>query len=188
MKTFLFLGKGGSGKTTLSILFSTKLRETGSVYLASLDPSHNLSDYMRMKIGDRGRKVRGVYAREIDLEKALSKFLDEISKEMRTLYPGLELFSTGEELEVLKNSPGSLEGAILEVLKEILKTDFDYLVLDMPPTGLALRFLTLVISNRVWAQKLIKVRRKIVEEKESIENIEGRESKRDLIEEELKRS
>jgi arsenite-transporting ATPase len=189
MKFLYFIGKGGVGKTTCALSTAIQLHGRGKrVYLVSLDPAHNIGDLLGIEVGDRGRELaENFILREVDLDKAVGKYLDRSRRLLRELSPHLEVFNLEESLNLMKSAPGTEEGALIEVFKEIIREKFDILILDLPPTGLALRFLSLPEINLLWIEKLFALRERIVSLRKSLKRIKGEEEEGDVILSELKK-
>lgn len=180
MKVCFFVGKGGTGKTTVSLAYGLGLSKAGfKTLVVSLDPAHNLGDALDLKIGNRLRKLEhNLYAIEIDVEKIIKKYLTDLSQRMKGLFKYLSVIGLEKYFDVLQFSPGMEEYSILEVLKEFISSkDFDLILFDMPPTGIALRVLGIPEISVLWAERLIELRKKIISRRKMIENVEEKNLK-----------
>ena len=157
-----FLGKGGVGKSTSSALTALHLVNSGKkVLLASMDPAHNQSDILQIKLSEKSKEIRpNFFAKEVDVNYWVKKYLDDVTSQIKHSYSYLTAFNLESYLDVIKFSPGIEEYALLTAYKEIRKTnpDKDYIIFDMPPTALTLKFLGLPKISNLWLEKLLDLR------------------------------
>ena len=73
------MGKGGTGKTTISAILARSLSSAGHDTLAvSLDPAHNLGDVLGHALDDKPKKVSDkLFAFEVDLDTQVRRFIDK---------------------------------------------------------------------------------------------------------------
>ncbi|AMM53900.1 ArsA family ATPase [Pyrococcus kukulkanii] len=171
------IGKGGVGKTTTSASLAVALAEAGhKTLIVSLDPAHNLGDVLMEKLSDEPREIMGnLYASELDMEGMIREYLEHLEKNLKNMYRYLTVINLERYFEVLRYSPGIEEYATLEAIREILSEGdkWDVIVFDTPPTGLTLRVLALPRISLIWANKLIEIRKKILERRRAIAKIQG---------------
>ncbi len=185
-RVIFILGKGGSGKTTTSVTLAREFAEAGyRTEIISLDPAHNLGGVIGMPLGDAPQKIsENILGREINLEQRISNSLLELMGEMKKKYRYLSTIHFDSIFQLFKKSPGNEETVLAETLYEILlesKTNTDYSILDMPPTGMALRILGLPGSLAQWSVLLHGMRREMDSKKKVIERIHKTESKEDEL-------
>ena len=79
-KNLFFLGKGGTGKTTLASVTALALAERGlKVVLFSLDPAHNLLDIFQIKSSKTSVKLReNLVLEEIETDLWIKTYLRSI--------------------------------------------------------------------------------------------------------------
>ncbi len=179
-KLFFFLGKGGVGKTTLAGSFSTYLARSGNkVFLASIDPAHNLFDFFGMDAKKGPFQIsRGLTVEEFDIDAYLKEFLRESSRKMKKTYHYLQMINLENMFDVLKHSPGMEEYAMLSALQDLLDTwesRVDYIVIDTPPTGLMLKIFSIPRATLLWVGKLKELRLKILERRSQVVHIKGKD-------------
>ncbi len=176
-RTVFVIGKGGVGKTTTSAALSVALAKKGyRTLIVSLDPAHNLGDVFMVKLTDKPKKLaENLYASELDMEKLIKGYLKHLEKNLKNMYRYLTVINLEKYFEVLSYSPGIEEYATLEAVREILVSgnEWDVIVFDTPPTGLTLRVLALPRISLIWADRLIEIRRKILERRRAIAKIQG---------------
>ena len=114
------------------------------ILLVSTDPAHSIADVLQFDFEDKAKRVRGagkLFARQIDPERQVKRFLDE---EREGLLKVVEsgTFFTRREIEPLLNAtlPGMAEVASLVALHELIAAnDYDEIVVDTAPMGHTLR-------------------------------------------------
>ncbi len=172
---YVFIGKGGVGKTTCSAALALKLAERGRTLVASLDPAHNLGDVYGVKLSSEPVKiVDNLHAVEIDVDALTREYLERTVRGIKDMYSYLKVLNLDKYIDTLKYSPGIEEYSILEGMIDLISKDYDYLVLDMPPTGLTIRVLTLPFTALIWIEKLMELRKDILERRRTVENILGK--------------
>ena len=169
-----FLGKGGVGKSTLSALTSLKLSSDNSVLLTSVDPAHNLSDIFLKKFSEKPTSVnRNLLVKEIDTETWTKKYLKDIEEQMRKTYTYFTAFNLEKYFGLIKYSPGIEEYVLINAFNKIREqfSDKKYIVFDMPPTALALKFFSLPSLSLLWLEQLMNLRKEIIERQEMITKV-----------------
>ncbi len=174
-KNIFFLGKGGVGKSTSSALTALHLAGKGyKTQLVSMDPAHNQSDIFEKKFSEKFLKINDkLSVKEVDIAKWVNKYLTEILSQVKRTYSYLTAFNLENYLNILKYSPGIEEYALLLAYQSIRNSskEVDYIVFDMPPTALTLKFLTLSDVSLIWLENLLVLRNKIIEKKEIISRV-----------------
>ena len=174
----VFLGKGGVGKSTLAAATALQLAERGlRVRLLSLDPAHNLGDLFGCR-GHHFRPLKGVSLKveEVDPGVWTKRYLREVREEARARFRywttlGLDLDGM---IGMLAESPGVEEYALLRALSAAVRErrEGELLVIDTPPTALALRILALAGGISRWTARLHKLRGRILKERFSLSRLE----------------
>ncbi len=186
-KHIFFLGKGGVGKSTSAALTALHLAESGKkTLLVSLDPAHNQSDIFEKKFSEKNTKIHeNLAVKEVETGVWVSKYLKNIHAQVKQTYSYLTAFNLEHYFDVIKYSPGIEEYALLMAYKNIVEGagDEDYILFDMPPTALTLKFLTLPHLSLNWLENLVKLRNKIIEKRQIITRIKlgNREFEKDKI-------
>jgi len=176
-----FMGKGGVGKSTSAALTSVFLAQKGfQVLIVSLDPAHNQSDIFEKNLSDKPFQVApNLLAIEIDQEFWIKQYLKD-----RT-YSYLTALNLDKYFSVIKHSPGLEEYALILAFEQIRKdfSQLDYLIFDMPPTALALKFFNLPSLSLIWIEHLLALRQEIIQKRELITKIKilKKEFERDKV-------
>jgi arsenite-transporting ATPase len=182
-KNIFFLGKGGTGKTTIAALTALALVEKGAkVALISMDPAHNLFDVFQIKSKKHSTIFdKHLVIEEIDIEYWIKTYLRSIEQQVSKSYQYLTSLSLEKHLQVIRYSPGLEEYALIFAYESLQKKydQFSYRIFDMPPTALAMRFFNLPQLTLVWMEKLIQIRKIILSKKKIIENIHSIPNKSD---------
>jgi arsenite-transporting ATPase len=176
MKILFFTGKGGVGKSTIASASAWQLSQKHRVLITSLDPAHNLGDIFCTTLRDRKTKFSAnLFLAEVDLQQRSREYLQREVDVLSDTYKYLQALNLDEYFSVLKYSPGIEEYALLTSIEETIRNekDFDYVIFDTPPTGLTLRFLALPRVTITWIDRLMLIRRKILEKRYTIQKIRG---------------
>lgn len=183
MKILFFTGKGGVGKSTLSSAAAWQLSKSNRVLIISLDPAHNLGDIFNIRLNGKTRLTDTLYLKEIDLQKLTKNYMAREIDVLTQTYSYLKAFNLDAHFSVMKYSPGIEEYALLNSIEETIRTEngFDYIIFDTPPTGLTIRFMALPRVTLSWIDRLIRIRRKILEKQHTIHRIMGPLSKEATI-------
>jgi arsenite/tail-anchored protein-transporting ATPase len=183
MKILFFTGKGGVGKSTLAAATAWQLSRKHRVLIVSLDPAHNLGDIFGVEIRQETRFADTLYLKEIDLKELSKAYLEREINVLSDTYKYLQVLNLDNYFSVLKYSPGIEEYALLSSIEETIRSesDYDYIVFDTPPTGLTLRFLALPQVTLTWIDRLVQIRRKILEKCYTIHRIRGPQSQGETL-------
>jgi arsenite-transporting ATPase len=168
MRVILFSGKGGVGKTTISASTAYRLSQLGyKTIVVSLDPAHSLGDAFDIpeseKIEAKGLPIKindKLYIQEIDIQEEIDRYWGDVYRFLEFLFntTGLDKVLS-EELAIL---PGMEEvTSLLYVNKYYKEGEFDTLVLDLPPTGESLRFVSMPTVLKWYMKKVFNVERTI---------------------------
>ncbi len=186
-----FIGKGGVGKSTSSALASVFLSETAhKTLLVSMDPAHNLRDIFERNFSEKPQKITNMLTvKEIDTDFWIEKYLKETQNQIKTTYRYESAFNLQNYFNVLQFSPGLEEYALLLAFENIINTfkKQDFIVFDMAPTALTLRFFYLPFITLIWLEELLTLREEIYAKKEIISKIKiGKiEIEKDKVKEKL---
>ena len=182
-----YMGKGGTGKSTVSAITAMVLAKAGKkVMVASLDAAHNLSDIFQTRLGHKPKTIMpSLLAAEIDQELMIQVFLKDTRDSIKRSYSYLTAFNLDSYFNILKFSPGLEEYALIRAFTDLLEgpSEFDYLILDMPPTALSLKFFTLPALSRIWIEQLENLRNEINKKKNIVATVRfgKKEHSRDKI-------
>lgn len=143
MRLIIYTGKGGTGKTVTSCATAIKMAERGHrTVVISADPAHTLSDaFMMPDIGyDLKLVQQNLAALQIDPVTEMSRQYDTILSYMAAIFSAKGIDETlAYEIAML---PGMTQLFSLLKIEEIERNrSFDAMVLDMPASGEALRYL-----------------------------------------------
>ena len=184
MKIFFFTGKGGVGKSTMAAAAAWQLSQRSRVLIVSLDPAHNLGDIFGVTIRNGKKKfTKTLFLSEVNLQKLSREYLEQETSVLSNTYSYLKTLNLDTYFSILKYSPGIEEYALLTSIEKTIRdeTGFDYIIFDTPPTGLTLRFLALPKVTITWIERLMQIRRQILEKRYTIHRIRGTLSTEETI-------
>jgi len=187
-----FIGKGGVGKSTCSALTSIYLASKPyKTLLVSMDPAHNQRDIFEQDFTEKPKKVsETLMVKEVDTDFWIEKYLKETTDQIKDTYKYESAFNLQNYFNVLQFSPGLEEYALLLAFEDTLHkyNDHEYIVFDMAPTALTLRFFSLPFITLIWLEELLTLRSEIYKKKEIISKIKiaGKEIEQDRVKAKLK--
>ena len=161
MRTILYTGKGGVGKTSVAAATALKASSSGKrVLVMSTDPAHSLSDAFDAEVGpDPKEMAPGLWAQEMDYTAMLEESWAEIRDYMTTLFEwqGSDALAA-EELALL---PGMDElFGLLAVRRHHREGAYDALIVDAAPTGETLKLLSLPDQVSWYVEKIFPLQRR----------------------------
>jgi arsenite-transporting ATPase len=143
LRLIIYTGKGGTGKTVTSCSTAIKLAEHDHKTLViSSDPAHTLGDaFMMPHIGYELQEILpNLEVLQIDPVTEMSRQYDSLLSYMASIFSGKGIDETlAYEIAML---PGMTQLFSLLKIEELVKLkSFDSIVVDMPASGEALRYL-----------------------------------------------
>ena len=161
MRTILYTGKGGVGKTSVAAATALKAARAGKrVLVMSTDPAHSLSDAFDEEVGPEPKEMAtGLFAQEMDHGRMIEEHWAEIQEYMTTFFEWQGTNSlAAEELAML---PGMDElFGLLMVRRHHDAGLYDALIVDAAPTGETLRLLSLPDQMSWYVEKIFPVQRR----------------------------
>ena len=145
LRILIYTGKGGTGKTVNSCSTAIRLADLGKkTLIISADPAHTLNDaFMVNIIGNDTKKIlNNLYAMQVDPVIELDKNFNSILSYNASLF-----FSNGLD-EIIAYEMSMLPGmtqlfSLMKIQESAHHDDYEVIVLDMPASGEALRYLYL---------------------------------------------
>ena len=143
VRLIIYSGKGGTGKTVTSCSTAVKLAKINKkTIVISADPAHTLNDaFMITDIGTEPKKIAAsLYAMQVDPVVEMNKQYGTTLSNVISMFSARGIDeSLAYEVAML---PGMTQLFSLLKIDEIIQTKiFDSVVLDMPASGEALRYL-----------------------------------------------
>lgn len=167
-KLFLYTGKGGVGKTTVSCSTAVWMAKQGlKTIIVSSDPAHSTDDVMGVKIGSTASQIgENLWALNLNGEAEAKRFTERIADQMSHMVEKVPGFDP-EILQDMAGFPGMDEYFAMEQVHTFLKGgEYDVVVFDTAPTGHTIKMLTAPDSIRSFILRILRMRAKI-------ENIKG---------------
>ncbi len=158
-RIIFYLGKGGVGKTALSLATAVRSAELGhKTLVVSTDIAHNLADFLEKPVGSKPTFIaENLWAQEInafaDIEQSWGTSQVELSKNIRENRLGditAEEIATFPGLDDISN--------LSNIIQEIKAGDFERVIVDTAATGSTIRMLSLPDSFRWYADYLQRFR------------------------------
>ncbi len=143
-KAIYFTGKGGVGKTVLSVATAYRLASEGyRTLLLTTDPASHIGEVLQRRITDKIQEVEGVanlWSVIVDHDRATEEYKERVLEESKSKYSEDMIVAIKEELE----SPCTEEMAAFDKFMTYVEAnDYDFVVFDTAPTGHTLRLLEL---------------------------------------------
>ena len=161
VRTIIYTGKGGVGKTSVAAATALKAARSGKkVLVMSTDPAHSLADAFDAEIGANPKEMTpGLWAQEMDHTSMIEESWSEIQGYMHTLFEWQGADSlVAEELAML---PGMDElFGLLMVRRHYYEGEYDALILDAAPTGETLKLLSLPDHMSWYVEKIFPIQRR----------------------------
>jgi arsenite-transporting ATPase len=168
-RIIFFSGKGGVGKTTVAAATGLKSAQLGKkTIVISLDPAHSLADSFDIdeetRLAAKGLPIKineNLSIQELDIQEELDRWWGEVAKFLEFLFHTTGLSDlVAQELAVL---PGMEEvTGLLYINHYYKKSDYDVIILDLPPTGETLRFISMPTILKWYMKKIFHVERFIM--------------------------
>jgi arsenite-transporting ATPase len=168
-RIIFFSGKGGVGKTTVAAATGLKSAQLGKkTIVISLDPAHSLADSFDIdeetRLAAKGLPIKineNLSIQELDIQEELDRWWGEVAKFLEVLFHTTGLSDlVAQELAVL---PGMEEvTGLLYINHYYKKSDYDVIILDLPPTGETLRFISMPTILKWYMKKIFHVERFIM--------------------------
>jgi arsenite/tail-anchored protein-transporting ATPase len=163
LKLILFGGKGGVGKTSCAAATATALARHSKTLLISTDPAHSVSDSLGMQSGHNVAPVEGIenlWSTEIAADEAFQSFKNNNQAELQKLLETSTNLDDEDIGDLLKLTiPGIDEiMSFKSIIDFIDDGHFDKYVVDMAPSGHALRLIASPQLLDQWIKMAAKMR------------------------------
>ncbi len=163
MRTLIFTGKGGVGKTTVSAATALAAAARGyKTLVMSTDAAHSLGDSFDRDLTSEPVEIeRNLWAQEINV-------LDELSRNWQVIqeYMAAVMNAIGEVDEIISEEMAILPGleemcGLLEIFRAETSGRYDCLIMDCAPTGQTLKLLSLPDVVQWWIDKILPIERRV---------------------------
>ncbi|ROR90458.1 ArsA family ATPase [Nocardioides aurantiacus] len=163
VRTILFTGKGGVGKTTSAAGTAVLAARAGHrTLVVSTDAAHSLGDAFGVPAGAEPVEVDpGLWVQQVDAQRRFERSWAEIQGYLLSVLDSAGVDPiTAEELTVL---PGAEEVlALLELRNQVVSGRWDVVVVDCAPTAETLRLLALPEALSWYMTRVFGVQRRMV--------------------------
>ena len=160
MRSILYTGKGGVGKTSIAASTSLRVAELGyKTIVLSTDSAHSLSDSFDVSLGNEPQLIApNLWGQETNMSQTLRTYWDTVRDWMASLlaWRGMNEI-VADEIAIL---PGMEELANLLYISHYNDSgEYDVAIVDCAPTGETLRFLSFPEILRWWMDRMFPVGR-----------------------------
>jgi len=178
LKVVIYAGKGGLGKTTFSAATAYWMANRGKTVLCfSTDPQASLSDIFERDLFGKGEQeiVKNLYVVEIDADKKISEYQEEIRQKILDMYKLDELPPEIDEyIKSAAAEPAMHESATYDAMADLVASEkYDFYVFDMPPFGHGVRMISMAQILDAWIDKIDETRKKAMEYEEVTAALRG---------------
>jgi len=161
-------GKGGVGKTTVAATIAMRLARADAkrrVLLMSTDPAHSIGDVLGEPIRDTAAAVRGapanVRAREVDAASLLVARRIDVQRAVDEIAAATGAAGDQAVDDLMRLAPPGID-EVLAMVEVARLLDHDELgeqviIVDMAPTGHALRLLQMPAAAHEWVRVLMRM-------------------------------
>ena len=162
MRTILYTGKGGVGKTSVAAATAVLAADMGyRTVVVSTDIAHSLADSFDVPLGPEPVAVTSnLWGQEIDVLKEMDDHWSTVKEWLSALmrWQGADDV-VADEVAIL---PGMEElVGLLYITRYAEGSDYDLLIVDCAPTGETLRLLSFPEVARWYMQKLFPLERRV---------------------------
>lgn len=162
MRTILYTGKGGVGKTSVAAATALKAAKAGKrVLVMSTDPAHSLADAFDAPIGSVPKVMaENLWAHEMDQGQILEENWSDIQGYVTSLFE----WQGADQLEAeeLAMFPGMDElFGLLMIRRHHQEGNYDALIVDAAPTGETLKLLSLPDQMSWFVEKILPIERRV---------------------------
>jgi arsenite-transporting ATPase len=143
MRTILFTGKGGVGKTTLSAATALHCANKGyKTLVISTDAAHSLSDSFDIQLSSQPKRIAAnLFGQEINALEQIEKNWGDIKSYLTALFSSQGIDDI--EAEEMSVFPGMEElFSLMEIRNYNKSSEYDVIIVDCAPTGDTLRLLS----------------------------------------------
>ncbi len=163
LKLILFGGKGGVGKTSCAAATATAFARSFKTLLISTDPAHSVSDSLGAKTGNEIAALAGVknlWTIEIAADETFERFKNDNEQELKKLLETSTNLDDEDIGDLLKLTiPGIDEiMSFKSIIDFIDEGNFEKYVVDMAPSGHALRLIASPALLDQWIKVAAKMR------------------------------
>ncbi len=163
MRTILYTGKGGVGKTSVAAATAVKSAGLGKrTVVISTDIAHSLGDSLDVKLsGSPAQLAEKLWAMEIDVYQELETHWSTVRNWLTTLmrWQGADDL-VAEEMAIL---PGMEElVGLLHLTNFIDGADYDVMIVDCAPTGETLRLLSFPETASWYMKRIFPLERRAI--------------------------
>jgi arsenite/tail-anchored protein-transporting ATPase len=163
VRTILYTGKGGVGKTSVAACTARSCAAAGMrTLVVSTDPAHSLSDSLGIELaGEPQPAGERLWGQEVDAQQEMERHWSGVQDWLGELFMerGLDRISA-EELTV---PPGMDElFSLLRLRSQHESGEWDAIIVDCAPTGETLRLLSFPDVARWWIEKVFPIERQIL--------------------------
>lgn len=163
MRTILFIGKGGVGKSTNACATAALTSSLGKrTLLVSSDLAHNLLDILDMQpSGDTVQVSENLTILEVNILEEIKNNWESVQQYLADFLSYLDLDRMiAEEVSLIPGMDALF--LLTRILREIESEKYDVVIIDCAPTAGTLRLLTLTDTSSNKMNRILKIERNIL--------------------------
>ena len=132
MKVLIFLGPGGVGKTTISAAAAIEISKKYKTILITIDPAQRLKSALSIKIDEIRQINKNLWVTQVNKKDEFLRFIEKY---------GISDLKNSRLFDVAAGMLPSEEYSAFLKIQELYENDFDFMVVDTPPSSKFISFL-----------------------------------------------